>query len=472
MQIALDNHLIIELELDDDKASVVSSPYASKDVLIPTSLHRDNKEYFIDKIESNAFKGNKHISTVSFAPSSQLQQICKDAFRNSSIKKLKLPLTIEHLEEGFCSYTNKLQTISIPSSNQHFRYSHHKYLIQKDEPNDNVLLFIRRNVVAAIIPKCVTRIGENSFNGCVKIKTLSFRDGSKLREISKGAFENTSLQKINLPPSLEELEEGWCMHAMNLTEISIPSNHKTLSFADNKYLIYRNSNNDEILLFARRDITQATIPSSVKRIADSAFENCRNLKYVMFSPHMTKAQLKNMKFSMEAPDLSSSQSQVCLEEIGNRAFFGCIHLKKLEPIPASVKCIGSESFANCDLSFSELICASGSKLRTVGTNAFSNCTKLVVLIIPSKDLDLEEGWCNGLTHLDNFSISPDNPTLKYLDDALLVKTMNKINDKATNVNYHEEILLFASKDIKELIVPSTITRIGEYCFANCRNLIS
>ena len=107
----------------------------------------------------------------------------------------------------------------------------------------------------------------------------------------------------------------------------------------------------------------------------------------MFSPHMTKAQLKNMKFSMEAPDLSSSQSQVCLEEIGNRAFFGCIHLKKLEPIPASVKCIGSESFANCDLAFSELIFASGSKLRTVGTNAFSNCTKLVKLIIPSKDLD-------------------------------------------------------------------------------------
>lgn len=55
---------------------------------------------------------------------------------------------------------------------------------------------------------------------------------------------------------------------------------------NNNFLLGKSTNNSEdydVLLFARRDIVEAAIPSFIKKIALYSFEKCRALRKVIFT---------------------------------------------------------------------------------------------------------------------------------------------------------------------------------------------
>lgn len=63
-----------------------------------------------------------------------------------------------------------------------------------------------RNIKRIDIPKSVTIIGENAFQGCTNLETVSFGQNSKLQTISDGAFARcTSLKEIEIPASITVL---------------------------------------------------------------------------------------------------------------------------------------------------------------------------------------------------------------------------------------------------------------------------
>ena len=122
---------------------------------------------------------------------------------------------------------------------------------------------------------------------------------------------------------------------------------------------------------------------------------------------------------------------------------------------------GIENYAFFNnISINSISFADDSELESIGEDVFFNCS-IKKLSIPASLKHLKEGWCNKVSQLTEIEISPENELFTFYDDKIL------ISKTETDV-----ILLFASRNVETVLIPSNITRIGEYSFSNCFNLKS
>ena len=82
----------------------------------------------------------------------------------------------------------------------------------------------RGEIKSVIIENGVTTIGAYAFYGLDKLESMTFADGSALKEIRDFAFGNCEmLSKIELPDGLEVLAEGAFAGCKQLKEVLIPA---------------------------------------------------------------------------------------------------------------------------------------------------------------------------------------------------------------------------------------------------------
>lgn len=72
----------------------------------------------------------------------------------------------------------------------------------------------------------VTAIGKAAFHNCKELTSVSLP--ASVRRIAAGAFAMCSLESLELPEGLEELEEAAFMNASRLAGISLPTNISTI----------------------------------------------------------------------------------------------------------------------------------------------------------------------------------------------------------------------------------------------------
>ena len=89
------------------------------------------------------------LQQIDFSANSELQIIGTDAFRGSQIESLTIPSSITNLQEGWCSYLEKLIKINIFQSNKNYTLYQDKFILGKsslEKENFDVLVFSCRNV--------------------------------------------------------------------------------------------------------------------------------------------------------------------------------------------------------------------------------------------------------------------------------------------------------------------------------------
>lgn len=98
-----------------------------------------------------------------------------------------------------------------------------------------------------------------------------------------------------------------------------------------------------------------------------------------------------------------------------------------------------------------------SELRIIEKEAFFH-SSIFELSIPKSVEELQEGWCSNL-FLTNIIISSDNKNFTYLDEEhkIIIGKSNKNND-------FFDVLVFASRDIKEAVIPPKIKHICSFAF--------
>jgi hypothetical protein len=382
------------------------------------------------------------------------------------------------------------------------------------------------SLTSVTIPSSVTSIGITPFNNCTSL--MAFSVDASNANYSNDAFGvlfnklQTSLiqypigntqTSYNIPSSVASIEYGVFQGCVALTSVTIPSSVISIgSFA-----------------FANcTALTSLNIPSSVTTILIFAFDTCSAL--TAFSVDASNANYSNDAFGVLFNKLQTSLIQYpigntrasynipsSVASIDFRGFRGCIALTSVT-IPSSVTTIGSFSFSNCTSLTSVTI---PSSVTSIVNAAFNNCTSLTAFAvdasnanysndvfgvlfnklktsliqypigntqtsynIPSSVASIGYGGFEGCVALTSVSIPSSVISIGLFAFNRLSGLMAFVVD-ASNPNYSSDVygVLFDKSKLRLIqypignprtsyTIPSSVTSIGSYSFANCTALTS
>ena len=168
------------------------------------------------------------------------------------------------------------------------------------------------------------------------------------------------------------------------------------------------------------------------------------------------------------------------DELGNSVFKGCSVLTSVT-IPSSVTSIDAWAFEGCSGLTSLII---PSSVTSIERSAFKDCSGLTSLTIPSSVTSIGSYVfenCSGLTSITIPSSVTEIGGAAFKGCSSLINLYYKIDEKIEtylryghlyiNVKCGIEYYL-NDKKITSVAIPSTITKLGEYAFQNCRDLTS
>ncbi|MCR5069660.1 MAG: leucine-rich repeat domain-containing protein [Prevotella sp.] len=145
--------------------------------------------------------------------------------------------------------------------------------------------------------------------------------------------------------------------------------------------------------------------------------------------------------------------------IGSSAFSNCSGLTSVT-IPSSVTGIDNYAFFYSGLTSVTI----PNSVTTIGKEAFSNCNRLKKVIVPNIDI---KNWCSIV-----FSSSKDNPLYYahhlYSDENTEITEL-VIPDGVTSIN---NSAFYGCSGLTSVTIPSSVTTIGSYAFSGCSGLTS
>ena len=119
-------------------------------------------------------------------------------------------------------------------------------------------------------------------------------------------------------------------------------------------------------------------------------------------------------------------------------------------------------------------------LTSIGRYAFSTCTKMKSINIPDSVQFIDEGAFADCSKLTSFRISPNHPVYIFNNDMLLNKkdmTLLQYTGKGGDYEVFWGIKAigagaFEGKNLKSVVIPSSVTYIGDFAFRSIRGLKS
>ncbi len=224
------------------------------------------------------------------------------------------------------------------------------------------------------------------------------------------------------------------------------------------------------------NITSVTVPETVAKIGDSAFEDCSSLETVIINSE--KCQFGKSCFR-GCTSLKSVNIPAKLNSIPQATFSGCISLSSAV-IPETVEAIGNEAFSLCS-SITEMNIPAAVSL--INQNAFSNCSGI-------KEFTVDGGNTSYKT-IEKCLYSIDGKTLiqypnacgkteftvpggtEVIGDYALGanSALTKINLPA-GIKTLSDYAFYSDTALSDIVIPDGTEYIGSMAFAKCPNLKS
>ena len=291
----------------------------------------------------------------------------------------------------------------------------------------------------------VTSIGYEAFYNCSSLTSLTLGDG--VTDIGYEAFYNcSSLTSVTIPSSVTSIGGYAFYGCSSLTSVTIPNSVTSIG----GYAFY-----------GCRSLTSVTIPSSVTSIGDNTFWDCISLTNVSIGEGVTS--IGNSAF-YGCSSLTSINIPRSVTSIGNRAFYGCqgeliIDSKTFfeKDYKSSNYPMSSESSWLSGSKFTKLTI--GDSITKIGSYTFYKYTSLTSVTTPDSVTSIGYNAFGQCTLLKDTYVIIANLT-----------TYAESND-IYNISGNKHLLV-NGVEITELVVPDSVTSIGDYAFHNCSGLTS
>ena len=311
------------------------------------------------------------------------------------------------------------------------------------------------NLVTKIKSAEVTS-NPNEYSGDVVIPDTVEYNGVQYSVTSIGSFafsECIGLTSVTIGNSVTNIGDCTFQGCSGLTSVTIGNSVTTIG---------------EHAFYICTGLTSITIPNSVISIGQSAFENCSGLTSVHISDLSAWCRILFYDFESnplfyahrlylsgeEIKDLVIPNS---VTSIGEFAFKGCSGLTSVT-IPNYVTSIGNYAFEGCSDLMSVTI---GNSVTNIGDYAFRNCSGLTSFTIGNSVTSIGESAFLGCSALTSVHISDLSAWCKIL-----------LNGFYSNPLSYAHHLYLSGEEIKDLVIPNSVTNIRNYAFQGCSGLTS
>ncbi|MBR4504538.1 MAG: leucine-rich repeat domain-containing protein [Candidatus Methanomethylophilaceae archaeon] len=283
--------------------------------------------------------------------------------------------------------------------------------------------FRRTAGVSIILPKTISSIGANAFEGCERLRSVSIPP--EIDYIGAGAFRDC--------PQLESIELG----------------KGCAKFRSNPDGIIYSADGKSLLHVPGAISGHVDIDSGTEKIADSAFWGCGKIE------------------SVSIPDGVTS--------IGTSAFTECSGLKTIE-LPASLESMGEYAFGQCDSLGSITVAAGSAHFSSEGGVLYSKDGKTLIRFPGgiSGSFEVPNGVeiigkaafsdCEGIKSVSMGSV------IEIGDDAFRGCSELGSAELGQNLVSLGKYSFMGCASLRSIFLPDSVRKIGTWVFGECSSL--
>lgn len=382
--------------------------------------------------------------------------IADDAFKNCTVTSIKFPESMTVISEGLFQNNSDLTSVTLSDKTTTIEAS----------------AFARCSKLTSInIPSSVTEIGDSAFSytGLTNIEIPV-----TVKSIGKFAFSYSKLENAKILSNTTKIEQETFRSCSNLVNVTISPSITTIgkgAFKDcsklqsikidgktyDKENIYDLSNIDTLEIqsasnesfYNNKAVEYIIFSDKIQNIPKYAFYNCTSLKEISLPSSVTK--------------------------IGQYAFQGCTSVESIS-LPDSVELIDSYAFSKISKIESIKL---PSSLKQIGNKAFENWTALKTITIPKSVTTINTTMFDGATALTEILVEEGSTSFKSSGGVLydtngklliiplgLQSETLEIAEGTTEINSS----LNGAKNLKKVVIPASVTKIGTTVFNGCANL--
>ena len=305
------------------------------------------------------------------------------------------------------------------------------------------------NLQSVTLPSTITTIYTDAFYGCTKLGSINLPEG--LTTINQRAFYNCNLTSITVPSTVTTIGSGAFKGNPTTSVTWLP---KTCSVGSDSNAPFYNEYS-KITSFILGDSVQeipsylckhmskldtVVLPPSVRLLGQNAFQYCTSLKSINLP--VTQKTLP-VSFLEGCTALESITLPATLTTISTDVFYGCTNLANVN-LHEGLTTIGQRAFYNCKLTDVTV----PSTVTSIGSAAFKSNPTTSVTWLPktcSIGTDSNAPFYNEYSKITSFTFGDSVEVIP----AYLCKYMNKLDT---------------------IIIPQTVTSIGQSAFMYCTNL--